>query len=234
MLYYCVSGPIFNNRKMSIQEAVYKIITQSPFLEDHMAKGIINLTSLARKMQQEVEKFIDSEVKLGAIVMALKRLQPKLTPRMEERIKEVIFDIKDLTVRSDMIIRTYQNSPTLVKNQMKLMNEIKNIGTEFYIFSHGVHESTIATSKSSTKIISEIFSSEKSLIEIDNLSVITARIDSNYINLPGLYYSLLKAISWEGINLVEIISTTNEFTCVVDQQDINRVFTVLNDLRMGR
>ena len=234
MLYYCVSGPIFNNRKMSIQEAVYKIITQSLFLEDHMAKGIINLTSLARNMQKEVEGFIDSEVKLGAIVMALKRLQPKLTPKMEERIKEVIFDIKDLTVRSDMIIRTYQNSPTLVQNQMKLMTEINKTGTEFYIFSHGVHESTIATGKATKDRISDIFSNEKLLIGIDNLSSVTARLDSNYLNLPGLYYSLLKAISWKGINLVEMISTTNEFTCVVDQRDINRAFTVLNDLRMGR
>ncbi|MBL4624608.1 MAG: aspartate kinase, partial [Flavobacteriales bacterium] len=188
----------------------------------------------ARSMQEEIEEFIGSTVKLGAIVMALKRLQPKLTPKMEEKIREVIFDIKDLTVRSDMIIRTFQNSATLVENQMKLMEEIKNIGTEFYIFSHGVHESTIATGKSSEKMISDIFSRERLLIGIDNLSAITARIDSNYLDLPGLYYSLLKAISWEGINLVEIISTTNEFTCVVDQRDINRAFTVLNDMRMGR
>ncbi len=181
----------------------------------------------------KLRRLIGSSVKLGAIVMALKRLQPKLTPKMEDKIKEVIFDIKDLTVRSDMIIRTYKNSPTLVENQMKLMEEIKNMNTEFFIFSHGVHESTIATNRSSELLITKIFEDEKVLVEIDNLSAITARIDSNYLDLPGLYYSLLKAISWEGINLVEIISTTNEFTCIVDQRDINRAFTLLNNMRMG-
>lgn len=218
---------------MTIQEAVYKIITQSPFLEDHIAKGVINLTSLARNMQDDVQQLVGSEVKLGAIVMALKRLQPKLTPKMEEKIKEVIFDIKDLTVRSDMIIHTFKNSSTLVENQMKLMDKIKDVDSEFFIFSHGVHESTIVANKSASVTIRDIFSKEKTLVEIQNLSAITARLDSNYLNLPGLYYSLLKAISWEGINVVEIISTTNEFTCIVDQKDINRAFTVLNDMRMG-
>ena len=71
----------------------------------------------------------------------------------------------------------------------------------------------------------ELFSEETLLFKMENLSSVTLRLPD--FNVPGAYYFLLKKIAWENINIFEIISTTNEITLVVKNEDIDRVFSLL-------
>jgi aspartokinase len=48
--------------------------------------------------------------------------------------------------------------------------------------------------------------------------------------MAGLYYFILKKLAWNKINIIELISTTNEFTIVVDEQDAALTFNVLKQL----
>ena len=47
----------------------------------------------------------------------------------------------------------------------------------------------------------------------------------------GIYYFILKQLAWANIPLQEIISTTNEITLVVKEEDINKTFSILIDLK---
>jgi hypothetical protein len=51
--------------------------------------------------------------------------------------------------------------------------------------------------------------------------------------LYGFYYFILREFAWNGINLVEVISTSNEFTLVVSTKDLDAAFKVLSTLRNG-
>ena len=73
--------------------------------------------------------------------------------------------------------------------------------------------------------VDELFKNETQLFKMEDLSSVTLRLPD--FNVPGAYYFLLKKIAWENINIFEIISTTNEITLVVDNDDIDRVFTLL-------
>ncbi|MDB4344442.1 hypothetical protein OAA35_01030 [bacterium] len=46
-----------------------------------------------------------------------------------------------------------------------------------------------------------------------------------------MYYYIFKKLAWTGINIVEIISTTNEFTLVVSDDDIDKAFSILIGLK---
>ncbi len=50
-------------------------------------------------------------------------------------------------------------------------------------------------------------------------------------NLYGVYYYILKDLAWQGINLVELISTSNEFTLIVSDEDLDHAFSVIMGLR---
>ena len=52
----------------SISKTVEKIIVTSPFLEEALAEKLINVSSLARKIRQEVEDSMGEPIKEGAIV----------------------------------------------------------------------------------------------------------------------------------------------------------------------
>ena len=46
------------------------------------------------------------------------------------------------------------------------------------------------------------------------------------------YYYIFKMIAWYGITVLEVISTTNEFSIVVEQKNINDAFSVLMKIKM--
>lgn len=57
------------------------------------------------------------------------------------------------------------------------------------------------------------------------------RLPSSNVKMVGLYYNILKKLAWNKINIVEVISTTNEFTIIVDEKNIGKAFSVIKDLR---
>ena len=62
---------------VTVPETVLEIIHESPFLEEGLSRGLINLSSLAREMKSEVEERTMKDVQIGSIVMALKRISIK-------------------------------------------------------------------------------------------------------------------------------------------------------------
>jgi hypothetical protein len=48
--------------------------------------------------------------------------------------------------------------------------------------------------------------------------------------IPGIYSYLLKALAWEGINVVEVVSTLNEFTIVLEEGMIDDAFSIIKRL----
>jgi hypothetical protein len=42
--------------------------------------------------------------------------------------------------------------------------------------------------------------------------------------IPGVYSFILKALAWEGLNVVEVVSTLNEFTIILDDKAIDAAF----------
>jgi predicted transcriptional regulator len=45
---------------------------------------------------------------------------------------------------------------------------------------------------------------------------------------------MIKRISWEGVNVIEVISTTNEFTYMVNESDVEKTFSILKNLNQIR
>jgi len=81
------------------------------------------------------------------------------------------------------------------------------------------------------KLVEESFRKEKLISEKTNLSSITIRLPKNNTEISGIYYFILKKIAWAGINIVEIISTTNEFTLVVSEELVHQALGILIDLK---
>ena len=60
--------------------------------------------------------------------------------------------------------------------------------------------------------------------------MVTIKLLEDGTDITGVYYYMIKRISWAGINVVEVISTTNEFTFLVYEKDVERTFSILKNL----
>ena len=74
----------------SISSVVENIIKEKPYLEEALAQVLINISSLARAIQPEIEAATKKEVREGAIIMAIKRIHPILQFELENKIKQTI------------------------------------------------------------------------------------------------------------------------------------------------
>jgi hypothetical protein len=215
----------------TISSVVEHYIKSKPFLLSSLSQGIINLTSLARIMMPELESHLGKEVKQGAIVMALKRLSEELDFKINYKISKVLKNIGEITVRSSLTDYTFVISDTLLENQARLLAEINRKQDIFYTSSRGVNETNIVVSASIDSIIETIFRSEKLTHKIEDLSSITVKLPQENISTPGVYYYIFQRLAWEGIIIHEVISTTNEFTIIVSDDQIDIAFKVIKDLK---
>lgn len=218
---------------IKISTIVQDLVETSPFLTEALQDGLINVSSLARRLQPEVAKRLGKEVRESAIVMAINRLQFGELVYVDRGLKQFFSQLSDIGVRSNLVDFTFRNSATLYQGIGRLLQVIHNrYANSFYSFSQGVSETTIIVTDSVQEEVHQLFARETLQSKRENLSAITLMLPKENRQLYGVYYYILKELAWKGINLVELISTSNEFTVLVSNEDLNQTFTVLSDLRM--
>jgi hypothetical protein len=215
----------------TVSSIVENYIKTKPFLLNALSLGIINLTSLSRNIMTELENEFGKEVKQGAVVMALKRLTEELDFRLNHKINKVIKNIGEITVRSALTDYTFAVSETVLNKQAELISDINAFPDVFYTSSRGVNEINIVISSGVNKLVDKYFVSEKLIQKLDNLASITVKLPKENIAVPGIYYFIFQRLAWEGIIINEVISTTNEFTILVSEEQVDVAFKVIKDLK---
>lgn len=214
----------------TISSVVENYIKSKPFLQSALAQGIINLTSLARHIKPDIEQQLGKDVRNGAIVMALKRLSADMEFRATHKIVRVLKNIGEITVRSSLTDYTFMLSDSIMGKQAELLRAIDNQDI-FYTSSRGVNEINIVVSNVMNLKVDEIFTGEKLIHKVENLSSISVKLPEENVNVPGIYYFIFQRLAWEGISLNEVISTTNEFTIIVGEEHIDKAFQVIKNLK---
>ncbi|CAI8268158.1 MAG: Uncharacterised protein [Bacteroidota bacterium] len=215
----------------TIASAVETYIKSKPFLISALTQGIINLTSLSRIMLDDIKEQTQKPVRTGAIVMALKRLSTDLEFRYSHKIIKTLKNIGDITVRSALIDYNFKVSDTLLSAQSKLLSQVQLSSENFYTSSRGVHECNIVVSEHLASLVDTHLAQEECLHKEENLSSITLKLPNENVAIPGVYYFVFQRLSWEGINIYEVISTSNEFTILVNDDQVDKAFRVVKDLK---
>ena len=215
----------------TVSDCVDTIILQTPYLEEALFKEIINYSALANYLVPEVSLLLKKEAKPGAIMMALRRYKRPSHLSNSIKLKKVFEELGDITVRSNLCDFTFENSKTLILKHTKILDHIKFNNQMFYAFTRGVFESNVIISNQlKTKVLSW-FSDENHIGFQDKLSAITVGLPKGNSGVSGLYYQIFKQLAWENISLYEVVSTTNEFTILVEDHLVDRAFSVIKNLK---
>jgi 3'-phosphoadenosine 5'-phosphosulfate sulfotransferase len=217
----------------SIGKVTEDLINRSPFLREAMTDDLINISALARKLRPEIEEIIGKEVKEGAIIMAIKRMTPGLYHRLNLKITKVMGDLGDFLVRSNLIDYTFENSDSLKTKQSELIQEINKDNDSFFALCKGITETTFIVNSQKKDDVERIFRNEKLKSQTNDLASVTVKLPKINTEIYGIYYYILKHLAWEGINIIEIVSTSNEFTVVVKQDDVDKAFKILMQIKRG-
>ena len=209
-----------------ISDEIKQMVLARPFLEEAISRGIVNLSALARDLMRELEETMNRPVSEGAVMMALKRLSGKMhkdAPDFPESLRRM----SNMTVFSDLSEFTYKRSPQTMKRLGLLIQEIQKETGVFFTFSHGTHEITLIISQALTESVKKVFKGERLSAELVHLSAISIKLPDETVETPGIHYSILKQLSWNRINIIEVVSTYTELTIVLERQHIDIAFSIL-------
>jgi hypothetical protein len=212
---------------ITIPEVVERYIKASPYLEDMIAKGLINLSALARYYKNDIEEELMKPAQEGAIIMGLKRLANSLTQR--DVNSRIFTHIPEMIVRSNLFEITIPHTSTL-QLMTELSSIVKSKEQRFLTVTEGVFETTIISSNELKSYIVDSIPKKDVISVIDNLASITIKLPKENVYTVGIYYMILKALAWENINLVEVVSTTNENSVILSEEDVDRAFSALKKL----
>ena len=111
------------------------------------------------------------------------------------------------------------------------MAEISYDRDNFYTSSRGVNECNVVVSGNLAELVESCFSSETCIHKETELSSISVKLPIENVSVPGIYYFVFQRLSWEGINIYEVISTSNEFTILVNEEQVDKAFRIIKDLK---
>ena len=213
---------------VTVSHLVEKIIEQKPFIQEALSNGIINNAALADQMLPEIEKELKKKVKFSAVNMAIRRLSEKLEQSFISKAK---FDKNsDITLKSNLIEITVYKMEYSQEYIQELYSLVDIKGGDFLTITQGLHELMIITNEKYEKKILEMFPNKLIKKSIKNLSSITINIPEESIETIGLFYIVTRALNWENINIVDIVSTFTEMTFIIKEEDTARSFNVLKEL----
>ena len=215
---------------ISVKEVSKQLIQKIPFMEEALGEDLINISSLARKLQPQISEVLQKKIKIGAVIIAINRIKQEYTAIPKPGLKQFVSKLGDLIVRSDLKHYTFENSGTIGLRQQDM---IKHIGKSqsYYSASKGIFETSIVVSSNLENYVKEIFKDEKLIFQKDNLSSITMLLSKIRNETLGFYFYILKNLSLRRINIEELISTTNEFTVIIKDKDVDRAFSILMNLK---
>jgi aspartokinase len=212
----------------TIAHLTRKIIEKKPFLEEALFEGIVNNAALAEKMMPELEKELKKKVKFSAVNLAIRRMAEGLETKPVINLK--FNKDTDINLKSNIIeIVLYKNEkiPEYIKKIYNLMDFKKG---DFLTITQGINEVMIITNEKYKQKIIDFIPNKIIKKKINNLSTLSVNIPESSLEGIGLFYVITKALNWENINIIDIVSTYTEITLIVKEDDASRSFDVLKKL----
>lgn len=212
---------------ITVPQAVDKIISRSRYLTEALSKDLINTTSLARYIKPEVEELTFKEVTPGSVAVAIKRLQ-KTYKKGYKKIT-VFEEAPDMIVRSNLTLIYVKNSDTLLSELSKVEADSLTFKKKA-LFTYGRVETVILTNKINLDGIKKTLKGEEITQCFPNVSSITIHLPQESVKNSGIFYFFIKSLAWEGVNILDMLSTETELTLVFEPKDTNTAFAILRSL----
>lgn len=204
---------------ITISEKVEELVNQSPYLREAISDRLINLSALARQLRPQIEETLMKEVTEGAVFIALQRYASALKPYYAVNPADYL---ANLGLKSDLFELTVKNSPQLLGILAQLAKKIEDQHTSLFIFTQGQYETTVITSVNLWKALEESLEHETIMSTIPDLTGISLQRTHGQIETTGVLQFPLRILAWEGISVIEVITTLNEIMVVVRDFEVDR------------
>ncbi len=216
---------------VTISHLVKKYVNGMSFIHECLGKSLVNYGSVAKLLQPKIEEELGKEVRLSAVMMALRRHSEELTRRFEsETIIRVFSQCSELNMKSGLCDISVLKSGSVFDKLKHVYSLIDYGNGDILNIIHGNFIVTIIVNDKHKGKIMEYLEGEKVTHIEDNVVQVSLRMPIEHLYTPGIFYMMTKELLWNNVNLIEIVSTPTELNFIAKNKDATRTYAALENL----
>ena len=205
-----------------ISDTLLELIVSEPFLEKGVREGLFNGTALARFLQPVLQARLKKQVTVPSIQMALSRAKEEFEKKHTTR--EDRFVISDLGVRGNLEVVSFSQSSEVRRALEKLYRRLQSKDV-FVTLTEGRREVTLIFDRVGTAIDLEPLGAP--IVHHRNVGCVSIYFPKQGFDTPGFLHAVFEQLYFQGINIIEITSTSWELLIYVDQKDLQLSFDTI-------
>lgn len=207
----------------TVSNVVKDIINRQVFLQEALNNDIISFNKLATNIKPKIEAELGHPVKLAAIIMAIRRHAEK----SRYIVHKPKFNYFIETIKTDLVYIAIEESPNLLEKIQTLYTIVDFKKGGILNIIQGNFEIVIITNKKYKEDLIELLHDEKTIEIVDDLVSISLTYSKDFIFIPGVLYEIIRLLTWDNINIFEVILTTTEMCLIINKKDILRCYETL-------
>lgn len=207
----------------NITKLTEQYISEHPSIKDCLKKGLINYSSLTRKLCKGLN--LDLKKNFDAVLIACRRYYRKVGKEtvLENKIIKILKDSK-LEVKNKIVVVLVEKD-IYYGHIIELQKEIKKKSELFHIIE-GSNTITVVTSNEFLGVVKKLFKNK--IIKVtENLAEVTLKSSEDVEDTPGVIAYLSTLLAENGINIIETMSTWTDTLFVIAEKDIAKVMELL-------
>jgi aspartokinase len=210
---------------MSVPEVVREIIDRNRSIHDCMKMDLINYTSLAVKIQPEIERILGNSVNLNTVVVAIKRYSDSFEIKEEIKEESVLKNAR-LALTDGMMDIKFSIKDSNQMDPMTILDKFSKITTnyEFFRLSDSFRFLT-----EDMEDIRQIFSSVSNRDDMFSTGLAKIRISipasQNQSDVVSYVAEVLHA---NGIELVNAFFSQDNIIIILNEKDSSRAYDILH------
>jgi len=208
---------------VTTSQVVQDLLKRQVLIREAMNQGIVSFNKLAIVMRPQIEAELGKKVKHSAVVMALRRNSEKL----QKSSKEPSFSYSIETIKTDICYILLEESSNLLHKLKDFYSKINFKKGGILNIIQGNFEVAIITNKKYKEDLLDILYDEKVIVTIDDLIAISLIYSKDFLFTPGVIYDVSRFLTWENINVIDIILTKTEMSIIISNQDFMKAYRLL-------
>ncbi|MBW2976186.1 ACT domain-containing protein [Candidatus Woesearchaeota archaeon] len=203
-------------------------IAEHPFVKDCLKKGLINYSSLARRICLDLSL---GKKNFDAVLIACRRFYNKIKSEAtaEKKILEILKNSKT-EIKNKMTVLVLEKD-IIISNLLDLEKEAKKFFETFHIIE-GTGTITIITSDEFGKKVKKVFRN-KVLRENTGLVEVILKSPIQIEKISGVISYIYSLLGENGINIFETLSCWTDTIFLVEEKDLSRVMEFLRFPKAG-
>ncbi|MHC1604448.1 MAG: hypothetical protein ACXQTP_00550 [Candidatus Methanofastidiosia archaeon] len=216
-------------QEKSIARIVDEIIDSLPLIGDYLVNDIINYNGLARWIYPEVERRANKKVSIESISVAIQRYHFHSKVGEYKKLSDALAKTK-LMLKSDITNISYLKNYKLIKRIDEFSERIRWEYGENFFTVQSSQEISAVLERDRLDEFMKFTSPYKPLSLVENVTIINCRYPKYIVDIPGYLYSLLRVITLEKLNVIDIFSTFTEFIFLFRDKDALKAYEALGRL----